>query len=77
MTWEIIAGGIAIITCGIAIGKVIYELSKTLTKLNCSVDALNITLKNFKSENATEHKQFRSDIKNHEERIHELEVHNK
>ena len=55
MTWEIVAGIIALVGAGIAIGKIIYELSKTLTKLNCSVEILNSTLNSFASDNDREH----------------------
>ena len=58
MTWEIVAGIIALVGAGIAIGKIIYELSKTLTKLNCSVEILNSTLNSFASDNDREHEEM-------------------
>ena len=58
MTWEIVAGIIALVGAGIAIGKIIYELSKTLTKLNCSVEILNSTLNSFASANDRDHEEM-------------------
>ena len=50
MTWEIIAGWIALCTAGIGAGKIVYDLSRTLTKLNCSVENLNSTLTTLTTE---------------------------
>lgn len=62
MTWEIVVGFISLATAGIAIGKVIYELSRTLTKLNCSVENLNQTLTSLTSQNKQEHAEIRENI---------------
>ncbi len=62
MTWEIVVGFISLATAGIAIGKVIYELSRTLTKLNCSVENLNRTLTNLTSQNEREHEEICENI---------------
>ena len=37
MTWEVVAGLITLASAGIGTGKIVYDLSHTLTKLNCSV----------------------------------------
>lgn len=42
----------------ITIGKVIFELSKTLTKLSLSVEELNATLSSLASDNAIEHEEL-------------------
>ncbi len=64
MTWEIVVGFISLATAGIAIGKVIYELSRTLTKLNCSVENLNQTLTSLTSQNKQEPEEICEDITN-------------
>ena len=58
MTWETLAALITIALAGISIGKVIYELSKTMTKLNCSVELLNSALSALTCENSDEHKEL-------------------
>ncbi len=62
MTWDIVVGFLSLATAGIAIGKVIYELSRTLTKLNYSVENLNCTLTNLTSQNKQEHEAFHESI---------------
>ena len=54
MTWEIVAGLIALFSAGIGAGKIVYDLSRTLTKLNCSVENLNSTLTALTTENREE-----------------------
>ena len=58
MTWEIVAGWIALCTAGIGAGKIVYDLSRTLTKLNCSVENLNSTLTALTTENGQEHEEL-------------------
>lgn len=70
MTWEIVVGFISLATAGIAIGKVIYELSRTLTKLNCSVENLNQTLTSLTSQNKQEHEEIRENITNLRNALH-------
>ncbi len=70
MTWEIVVGFISLATAGIAIGKVIYELSRTLTKLNCSVENLNQTLTSLTSQNKQEHEEIREDITSLQNALH-------
>ena len=41
MTWEIVAGLIALVGFGISISAPIIKLNTNITKLNCSIDALN------------------------------------
>lgn len=78
MTWEIIAALIAIVTVGIAIGKVIANLSQTLTKLSCAVDALSSTLNMFMSNSNAEHKAMHKDIDHLKEDVnkHEIRIEN-
>ena len=70
MTWEIVVGFISLATAGIAIGKVIYELSRTLTKLNCSVENLNQTLTSLTSQNKQEHEEIRENIADLQNALH-------
>ena len=58
MTWEIVAGWIALCTAGIGAGKIVYDLSRTLTKLNCSVENLNSTLTALTTETGQEHEEL-------------------
>ena len=58
MTWEVVAGLIALVSAGIGAGKIVYELSRTLTKLNCSVENLNSTLTALTTENREEHEEL-------------------
>ncbi len=50
------------VTVSIAIGRVIANLSRTLTKLNCSVDSLNSALQSFIDRSEKEHGQMKGDI---------------
>ncbi len=70
MTWEIVVGFLSLATAGIAIGKVIYELSRTLTKLNCSVENLNCTLTNLTSQNRQEHEEIHDNIADLKDTLH-------
>ncbi len=70
MTWEIVVGFLSLATAGIAIGKVIYELSRTLTKLNCSVENLNHTLTNLTSQNEREHAEICENIAQLQNTLH-------
>ncbi len=70
MTWEIVVGFLSLATAGIAIGKVIYELSRTPTKLNCSVENLNSTLTNLTSQNKQEHEAFHENIAGLKDALH-------
>lgn len=58
MTWEVVAGLIALVSAGIGAGKIVYDLSRTLTKLNCSVENLNSTLTALTTENREEHEEL-------------------
>lgn len=70
MTWEIVVGFLSLATAGIAIGKVIYELSRTLTKLNCSVENLNQTLTSLTSQNKQEHEEICENITDLQNALH-------
>ena len=41
MTWEIVAGLIALVGFAISVSTPIIKLNTSITKLNCSIDALN------------------------------------
>lgn len=58
MTWEVVAGLITLTSAGIGTGKIVYDLSRTLTKLNCSVENLNSTLTALTTENQEEHEEL-------------------
>ena len=73
MTWEIVVGLIALISAGIAIGRIIYGLSVTLTKLNCSVEILNSTLASFASDNDRAHEEMSGGLAALWDKIAELE----
>lgn len=73
MTWEIVVGFISLATAGITIGKVIYELSRTLTKLNCSVENLNQTLTSLTSQNRQEHSEIYDNITALQNTLHKQE----
>lgn len=77
MTWEICVGIIAIVTVGIAVGKVVYDSGRSSAKLSCSIDALNDTLSKIDRANIREHDRFKADIKDHERRIQTIEDKNK
>lgn len=45
MTWEIVAGIIALVGAVISIASPLLRLNTSITKLNCSVDALGASMK--------------------------------
>lgn len=63
MTWEIVAGIIALITVGIAVGKVISNNTAALTRLTCAVERL--------TENQKKQDERLVDI---ERRVREIEI---
>ena len=73
MTWETLASLITIVLAGISVGKVIYGLSKTLTKLNYSVEILNSSLSALTCENSDEHKELFGAVDELYHNVHELE----
>ncbi len=73
MTWEIAVGIITLAGAGISVGKVIFDLSRTLTKLDCSVEGLNRTLSGFVSENEDEHGELYGELSEVYEQLSVLE----
>lgn len=74
MTWEIVAGIIALIGVFGTVATWASKLSKTLTSLECTLSALDRTLNEFKENNKESHKEFYKRLEDHETRIHTLEV---
>lgn len=70
MTWEIFLGIVALVTFLIAIGGIIYKLSKVLTSLEATVNSLTETLQDSK----TDRKEMHKKIDDHETRIVKLET---
>ena len=70
MTWEIVAGLIAISSCLIGLGTVVFKFSKALTALEAAI----VALKEFKTDSKAEHKELNDKINNHETRIEILEI---
>lgn len=73
MTWEIIAGLIALIGCAISLGGVLAKLVKTLTRLEVTISTLETTLAELKSGNDAAHREIWDEIEEHDERITKLE----
>lgn len=73
MTWETVAAVISVITVGIAVGKIIYGLSQTLTRLNCAVENLNSTLNALTVDNEREHEELYGELYALREKIRETE----
>ena len=76
MRLEIITAAISVITVGIAIGRIIYELSKTLTRLNCAVENLNSTLTDFTDMNEREHEELFGSIESLKDDVSSLKCEN-
>lgn len=70
MTWEIFLGIVALVTFLIAIGGIIYKLSRVLTSLDVTVKGLSETLKDSK----TDRKEMHEKLDDHETRIVKLET---
>jgi len=58
MTWEIVAGLIALVTFIATIGTMVYKLAKILTKLETAVDNLRETISSIKDNNNKEHEKI-------------------
>ena len=74
MTWETVTAIISVITVGIAVGKIIYGLSQTLTRLNCAVENLNETLSAFTNDNEREHEELYGGIEELRENISDIKA---
>lgn len=73
MSWESITAIISVITVGIAVGRIIYGLSQTLTRLNCSVENLNATLNDLMGDNEREHEELYGELSSLRDEITEIE----
>ena len=73
MTWESITAIISVVTVGIAVGRIIYGLSQTLTRLNCSVENLNATLNDLMGDNEREHEELYGELSTLRDEISEIE----
>lgn len=73
MTWETVTAIISVITVGIAVGRIIYGLSQTLTRLNCAVENLNDTLNAFAGDNEREHEELYGGIEELRENVSRIE----
>lgn len=73
MTWETVTAIISVITVGIAVGRIIYGLSQTLTRLNCAVENLNATLNAFTGDNEREHEELYGGIEELRENVSRIE----
>lgn len=73
MTWEIVAG---IIALGSFIGVVcgyVSKLSNTLATLTATLDGLKKLLDEFRSSNSENHKEIFSRLEDHDRRISRIE----
>lgn len=80
MTWEIVAGIIALVTFIGLIGSWVSKLSKTLGVLENTIQILNQTIGEFKKNSRVTHEKLferltrdEKTIENHEVRIKDLE----
>jgi len=73
MTWEIIAGLIALCGMAISLGGVLAKLVRTLTRLDITLTALDRTVGEDRRSNCAEHAEMRAKLENHEGRITKLE----
>lgn len=69
MTWEIIAGIIALVGFIISIGKIVSNNTQALTKLECSINAINEKL----GRDEDDIEDLEKVAQNHEARITQLE----
>lgn len=69
MTWEIVAGIIALVGFIISIGKIVANNTKALTKLECSLEAINEKI----GRDEEDIDDLEKVAQNHEARITQLE----
>lgn len=75
MTWEIVAGIIALIGVFGTVATWSSKLSRTLASLEATLEALRGTLKELKANNTESHKEFYRRLDDHESRIDRVEFH--
>ena len=74
MTWEIVAGIIALAGFVITIATYAGKQSSLLAELKATLDALNKTLDELKENNRASHKDIYNKLDDHDTRISKLEV---
>jgi hypothetical protein len=73
MTWEIIAGLIALCGAAVSLGTVLARLVRTLTRLDITLTALDKSVGEDRRINSEEHADIRARLNAHEGRITKLE----
>lgn len=73
MTWEIVAGLIALCGVAVSLGSVLAKLVRALTRLEITISALETTLAELKSGNDAAHREMWDELEEHDERITKLE----
>ena len=73
MTWEIVAGIIALIGVFGTVATWASKLSRTLANLESTLKALDNTLQELKDNNHESHKEFYKRLNDHDCRIAQLE----
>lgn len=73
MTWEIVAGIIALAGFVITIATYASKQSSLLAELKATLDALNRTLEELKENNRASHKDIYNKLDDHDARISKLE----
>lgn len=76
MTWEIVAGIIALVGVFGTVATWSAKLSRTLASLEATLEALRGTLQELKENNRVSHKEFYTRLDDHEARIDRLEYQN-
>lgn len=78
--WGVVLALSVLVGLFVAVGKPIFSLITTLTRLNSSVDSLNLNLENLGRENDKEHqklwlKNTEQDniLREHGQRLHDLD----
>lgn len=73
MTWEIVAGIIALVGVFGTVATWSSKLSRTLASLEVTLAALDKTLQDLKDNNRESHEEFHKRLSDHEGRIIHLE----
>lgn len=73
MTWEIVAGIIALVGFVASIGGMIWKLAALIARLEAAVKALGEAVGSLRGDNAAEHAAMQEQLTDHERRIGRLE----
>lgn len=73
MTWEIVAGIIALVGFVASIGGMIWKLAALIARLEAAVKALGEAVGSLRGDNAAEHAAMQGQLTDHERRIGRLE----